>query len=121
MRGVDITPSAGPAVVRALRVSAFQRVNGSFEFKFKRNDQIKKSLQALIRTENPLLVSYFTDENFAGLIRMIENREAGSPLGDGVESRLRGIHGRPAYVKPLFLFPWVMSRGCPEPPERGRG
>lgn len=72
----------------------FQRVDGAF----KGRDQIKRSLQALIRADNPLIVSCFTDENFADLIRMIENTQAGRPLGEGVESGLRGIHGSPPYI-----------------------
>jgi hypothetical protein len=72
----------------------FQRVDGSLKDK----DRIRKSLQALIRTDNPLIVSCFEDENFADLIRMMENKQAGRPLDEGVESGLRGIHGSPPYI-----------------------
>ena len=78
----------------------FKRVDGALKGK----NQIRKSLRALIRTDNPLIVSCFEDENFADLIRMIENKQASRPINEGVESGLRGIHGSPPYI-PGHLFP----------------
>ena len=72
----------------------FRRLDSSLKGK----DQIRKSLQTLIRADNPLIFSCFTDENFADLIRMIENRQTGRPLDEGVESGLHAIHGCPPYI-----------------------
>ena len=51
-------------------------------------DLVRKSLQALIGTEIPLHISQFTDENFADMRRMVENKMNGRPVGEGVISGL---------------------------------
>lgn len=51
-------------------------------------DDVRKSLQALIGTDIPLHIAQFTEENFADIRKMIENRNAGRPLDQGVGSAL---------------------------------
>ncbi len=53
----------------------FQRVDSSLKGK----DQVRKSLHALLRTRNPISVAHFQDENFADLMRMIQNARDGKP------------------------------------------
>jgi hypothetical protein len=60
----------------------FLRVDGSLKGK----DAIRKSLQGLINKELPLSIVHFTDANFADIMKMIENKKAGRPIAEGVES-----------------------------------
>ena len=54
----------------------------------KGDDQIRKSMQALIGTDIPLHTAQFTDANFADMKRMRDNKTEGRPIGEGVESAL---------------------------------
>jgi hypothetical protein len=54
----------------------------------KGDDQIRKSLQALIGADIPLHIAQFTDKNFADMKRMLDNKKDGRPIGEGVESAL---------------------------------
>lgn len=54
----------------------------------KGNEQIRKSLQSLIGTDIPLHIAQFTDENFADMKRMLDNKRSGRQISEGVESAL---------------------------------
>jgi len=70
-------------------VQGLQRVNGSL----KGSDAIRKSLQALISKDLPISIVHFEQENFADILRMIENKKAGRPVDEGVHSGLRHCVG----------------------------
>jgi hypothetical protein len=72
----------------------FQRVDGSL----KGSDQIKKSLQALVEKDIPLIVAHFQDQNFADIMRMIANKNEGRPMAEGVESGLQECMGSVPYI-----------------------
>jgi hypothetical protein len=52
------------------------------------NDEIRKSLVAVIGTEIPLFISQFTDQNFHSIRHMVENKRQGRPIEEGVEDGL---------------------------------
>jgi len=54
----------------------------------KGSTQIRKSLEAIIGADIPLHIAQFTDENFADMKRMLDNKKNGKPIGEGVESAL---------------------------------
>lgn len=54
----------------------------------KGNDNIRKSLNALLGSKVPLLIDQFTTANFMDLGRMIDNRQLGRPVYEGVGSKL---------------------------------
>jgi hypothetical protein len=52
------------------------------------NETIRKSLQAIMGNRVTLRIEQFTSQNFVGMHRMIENKESGKPVGEGVSSKL---------------------------------
>jgi hypothetical protein len=68
------------------------------ESSLKGKEQIKKSLQALIDKDIPLIIAHFQDQNFADIMRMIANKKEGRPLEDGVESGFKECVGRLPYI-----------------------
>jgi hypothetical protein len=65
----------------------FKRIDGVRRGK----DELRKSLNALLGTKFPLLIDQFTDETFQDMVRMIDNRQAGRPVADGVNSKLKQL------------------------------
>ncbi|MGO9229117.1 MAG: hypothetical protein ACLQKA_07895 [Bryobacteraceae bacterium] len=76
-----------------LAYEGFRRIDGSLKGK----NLVRKSLQALIRNAN-IIVEHFQQENFADIVRMIENQKAGRPRHEGVESGLHVCHGDIPYL-----------------------
>ena len=66
-----------------LAYEAMRRLDG-----VRKGFEIRKSLQALIGTKIPLHISQFTDDNFADMKRMKDNRANGRPITEGVKSGL---------------------------------
>jgi hypothetical protein len=68
-----------------------KRVDGSLQG----SDQIRKALTALLGNDRmPVLIEHFTDQKFADLVRIIENKQDGKPLNDGVKSKLTICHNQ---------------------------
>jgi hypothetical protein len=55
-------------------------------------DDVRKSLRALLGDNMPLKIEHFTEENFRDLITISNNKEAGRPLDEGVESKMKLCH-----------------------------
>jgi len=51
-------------------------------------DTVRKSMGAIIGTDIPLQIAQFNDQNFADFTRMVENKKAGRPTGEGIASGL---------------------------------
>jgi hypothetical protein len=67
----------------------FQRVNSSLNG----SAAVRKSLQALVDKDIPISISHFQDQNFADIMKMIENRKAGRPINEGIYSSLNTCVG----------------------------
>ncbi len=57
-----------------------------------------KVIDALTNSRNEIMIAHFQEENFADIMRMIENNREGRPLGEGVRSSLRECEGHIPYI-----------------------
>jgi hypothetical protein len=59
----------------------------------KGKNHVRKSLEALVGSQNEIVIAHFQDQNFADIMAMIQNRETGRPLAEGIEFGLRVCEG----------------------------
>ena len=71
-----------------------QRIDASL----KGNGDMRKSLRALIGRQIPISIAHFKEENFADLMKMIENKNSGRPIAEGVESGIELCVGKLPYI-----------------------
>lgn len=71
----------------------FRRIDGAR----KGNDDLRKSLNALLGSKVPLLIDQFTTDNFVDIGRMIENRRRGRLPHEGVGSKLARMLKEPTH------------------------
>jgi hypothetical protein len=64
----------------------------------KGESHVRKSLEAIVGSRNEIVIAHFQPDNFADLMRMIENNRQGRPLAEGVSSALRECEGNVPFV-----------------------
>jgi len=64
----------------------------------KGKSHVRKSLEAIVGSQNEIVIAHFQDQNFADIMRMIANRKEGRPLAEGVNSALRECEGNVPFI-----------------------
>jgi hypothetical protein len=72
----------------------FKAVGSSLKGK----SNVRKSLEAIVGSQNEIVIAHFQEQNFADIMRMIENGKEGRPLAEGIASALRECEGNVPFV-----------------------
>jgi len=54
----------------------------------KGNDEIRKSLNALLKLRTSIHITRFTEENYKDMVKMLDNMKTERPLVEGVSSKI---------------------------------